>query len=222
MKVKLLVIGLAVGLVLGAVGTAAATSSPPTYKACATSGHILALEVGGKCPAHTSKVSINAQGPRGLQGIQGKTGAVGPAGPAGDGPQGPAGTNGVGFEYGGITVADPCPPSTTCVGRTTATTTLPTPPVSSCVDITCGEGAILYIVQLARSGGGDLLVCSLQDHSVILWSGSVVAYTTNIEATFVDNTYSLHSDDSPSLTCTDSNTQSDGWAVSAQVYYTGV
>ena len=61
MKVKLLVIGLAVGLVLGAVGTAAATSSPPTYKACATSGHILALEVGGKCPAHTSKVSIDAK-----------------------------------------------------------------------------------------------------------------------------------------------------------------
>src|ERR1019366_2568046 len=61
MKTKMLVIGLAVGLVLGVVGTAAATSSPPTYKACASSSHVLAVEVAGKCPAHTSKGSINAQ-----------------------------------------------------------------------------------------------------------------------------------------------------------------
>ena len=77
MKKRFLLVGLAAGIVLGAVGTASAVTlaSSPTYSACSTSGHVLLVQVKGKCPSGSHKVTISARGP------QGKTGAAGKAAP---------------------------------------------------------------------------------------------------------------------------------------------
>jgi hypothetical protein len=77
MKKRFLLVGLAAGLVLGAVGTASAVTlaSSPTYSACSTTGHVLLVQVKGKCPSGSHKVTISARGP------QGKTGPAGKAAP---------------------------------------------------------------------------------------------------------------------------------------------
>jgi hypothetical protein len=214
MKTKMLVIGLAVGLVLGVVGTAAATSSLPTYKACASSSHVLAVDVAGKCPAHTSKVSINAQGPRGATGKQGARGLTGHVGATGLGGT-PA------FYQGAIKVIDPCPYGVTCVGSTTASTALPTK---------VGVNALLYVVQITQSnayGYAESLACSISaginsnvNDGTIYWSGTPAlnvqnSATPSTMVTFVNVGGSILN---PILRCTDSNTQHT-WEVDATVYY---
>ena len=112
-KMRLVSVGVAAGLTLGLVGTAAAvTTSSSTvmrypsapYIACATSQRVLKIM---PCPRGTYEVTVGARGatgargprgttgargPRGITGAMGATGATGPAGPVG--PAGPAGSVG--------------------------------------------------------------------------------------------------------------------------------
>jgi hypothetical protein len=173
MKTKMLVIGLAVGLALGVVGTAAATSSPPTYQACASSTHVLAVETAGKCPAHTSKVSIAAQGAQGKtgktgpagatgpQGTQGKQGVQGAAGPTG--PKGPAGTSP--WESGSVTLNTNCPSGLTCTGAFTASK--PIGPVVTTV-------STQYIVELTQTPDSSPVSCEIGvGGGPVYWQGAM-------------------------------------------------
>ena len=115
-KMRLVSVGVAAGLTLGLVGTAAAvTSSSSTvrsspaapYIACATRQRVLKIMQYSTCPAGTFEVTVGARGatgargprgitgargPRGATGAMGATGATGPVGPAGPvGSAGPAG-----------------------------------------------------------------------------------------------------------------------------------
>lgn len=162
MKTKMLVIGLAVGLVLGVVGTAAATSSPPTYKACASSTHVLAVETAGKCPVHTSNVSIAAQGP---QGKQGKTGPAGPKGPAGISP----------WESGSVTLNTNCPSGLTCTG--VFTESKPIGPVLT-------TESAQYIVELTQTPYSSPVSCDVGvGGGPVYWQG---AMNGSASMTFVD------------------------------------
>ena len=106
-KMRLVSVGVAAGLTLGLVGTAAAvTSSSSTVKsspsapyiACATRQRVLKIMQYSTCPAGTFEVTVGARGatgargPRGVTGAMGAAGATGPAGPAG--PAGPVGSAG--------------------------------------------------------------------------------------------------------------------------------
>ena len=115
-KMRLVSVGVAAGLTLGLVGTAAAvTSSSSTvrsspaapYIACANRQRVLKIMQYSTCPAGTFEVTVGARGatgargprgltgargPRGVTGVTGATGATGATGPAG--PAGPAGSAG--------------------------------------------------------------------------------------------------------------------------------
>ena len=121
-KLRLVSVGVAAGLTLGLVGTAAAvTSSSSTvmrspaapYIACATRQRVLKIMQNSTCARGTFEVTVGARGatgargprgatgargargPRGATGITGATGLTGPVGPAGPaGAAGPAGSAG--------------------------------------------------------------------------------------------------------------------------------
>ncbi len=73
------------------VATAAAGSSSSVVRGCADHSHNLVLATHGKCPAHTSAVTLGARGPkgaRGTRGAQGKQGLQGLQGRPGPGATG--------------------------------------------------------------------------------------------------------------------------------------
>jgi hypothetical protein len=103
-KMRLVSVGVAAGLTLGLVGTAAAvTTSSSTvmrspaapYTACATRQRVLKIM---PCPRGTFEVTVGARGATGARGPRGATGARGPRGATGvtgaTGPAGPAGPAG--------------------------------------------------------------------------------------------------------------------------------
>jgi hypothetical protein len=126
-KMRLVSVGVAAGLTLGLVGTAAAvTSSSSTvrsspaapYMACANRQRVLKIMQYSTCPAGTFEVTVGARGatgargprgltgvrgPRGLTGVRGATGATGPAGPVG--PAGSAGPSFTQWHAGKATIA---------------------------------------------------------------------------------------------------------------------
>jgi hypothetical protein len=89
--------------VAGAGVGVAATRTPPTYRACSTSKHVLTLATAkGRCAKGTHPVNLSTQGPAGPPGAtgpQGLPGATGTTGPKGD--TGPAGNpNTTAFDSG--------------------------------------------------------------------------------------------------------------------------
>lgn len=90
------VTGLLVGALLAGTGVALAASSSSGTKACATSrGYLRLANSAGKCPKHTTKVTLGARGRTGPTGPKGARGATGPQGEQGEtGPQGGAGPQG--------------------------------------------------------------------------------------------------------------------------------
>ena len=93
-SIGLVAAGLVIGLTLGAVGVAAATSDKPkAVHACTTTKGALGLpNAKGTCPKRTKAVTLGARGPRGPQGLPGTAGEAGPQGPVG--PQGATGATG--------------------------------------------------------------------------------------------------------------------------------
>jgi hypothetical protein len=79
---KVLAVGaVTVALAGGLAVASAASGGSPSYRACASKGGVLAVESpAGKCPPHTSKVSIGARGPAGRRGPKGPRGLKGHAG----------------------------------------------------------------------------------------------------------------------------------------------
>ena len=100
-KMRLVSVGVAAGLTLGLVGTAAAvTSSSSTVKsspaapyiACANRQRVLKIMQNSTCQAGTFEVTVGARGATGARGPRGATGARGPRGVTGAiGATGPAG-----------------------------------------------------------------------------------------------------------------------------------
>ena len=103
-KMRLVSVGVAAGLTLGLVGTAAAvTSSSSTVKsspsapyiACANRQRVLKIMQNSTCQAGTFEVTVGARGATGARGPRGVTGATGATGPTGVtgaiGATGPAG-----------------------------------------------------------------------------------------------------------------------------------
>jgi len=103
-KMRLVSVGVAAGLTLGLVGTAAAvTSSSSTVKsspsapyiACANRQRVLKIMQNSTCQAGTFEVTVGARGATGARGPRGATGARGPRGVTGaTGATGPTGVTG--------------------------------------------------------------------------------------------------------------------------------
>ena len=111
-------VGVAAGLTLGLVGTAAAvTSSSSTvrsspaapYIACANRQRVLKIMQNSTCPAGTFEVTVGAKGATGARGPRGLTGATGATGPTGVtgaiGATGPAGPSFTQWHAGRATIA---------------------------------------------------------------------------------------------------------------------
>lgn len=77
---KITSLGAAIIVVAGiGIGAASASTTSAGVKACVTSkGYLQVAKKTGHCPAHTKKVTIAKQGPRGLPGAKGNTGPQGP------------------------------------------------------------------------------------------------------------------------------------------------
>ena len=117
-KMRLVSVGVAAGLTLGLVGTAAAvTSSSSTvrsspaapYIACANRQRVLKIMQNSTCPAGTFEVTVGAKGATGARGPRGLTGATGATGPTGVtgaiGATGPAGPSFTQWHAGRATIA---------------------------------------------------------------------------------------------------------------------
>lgn len=69
-------------MVSGGAAVAVASSTSQSFKACASSKHVLSVESHGKCPKHTAKVTLGARGKTGKPGKNGKNGHNGAVGPS--------------------------------------------------------------------------------------------------------------------------------------------
>jgi hypothetical protein len=194
-QVKRIAVGLVIGLILGAVGTAGATIalSSPTYKACATSSHVLAVAVAGKCPKGTSVVSIAAQGTPGKQGVQGKAGPAGPKGLTGKSP----------WESGSVTLNNKCPTGLTCTGVFTASK-----PIGPVLTILSTQ----YIVELTQTPHSSPVSCEIGvAGGPVYWQG---AMNGSASMAFVDTP----GDGRPFVHCT-STSNGGAWIVTVTFWY---
>lgn len=99
---QVLLVGILLGVVVGATGVTHASTAEPSITACANKKTgILRWAKNGKCARTETAVTWNSQGEVGTPGAAGSQGATGPQGPAGAtgpqgvaGPQGPAGATG--------------------------------------------------------------------------------------------------------------------------------
>jgi hypothetical protein len=105
-----LIVSIAIGLIVGGVGTAIVSAAIPdasgVIHACyrANTGAIKIIDTATQtCAANETALSWNQAGPQGPIGATGQTGPQGPAGPLG--PQGPAGTSGPGAFVSNLTEA---------------------------------------------------------------------------------------------------------------------
>ena len=107
-KMRLLLLGVAAGLVLGVVGTAGAAMALSSHavRACSTNSGVLKLaRPNGSCPSGSSPVTIGARGDRGPRGPVGARGATGPRGAGG--PKGLAGARGAAGPRGAVGARGP-------------------------------------------------------------------------------------------------------------------
>jgi hypothetical protein len=102
-KLVVLVTGLLVGLLAGAVGVSVASADPSTkpISVCTKKAMVVSATKAGKCPRGTRMVELNRRGVQGVPGPQGERGPMGPVGPAG-----PAGGAGAGSQGEASSVID--------------------------------------------------------------------------------------------------------------------
>jgi hypothetical protein len=128
------------------IATAAVGSSSAGARGCVDHSHNLVLAKQGKCPAHTSAVTLGARGPKGARGLRGAQGM--------QGKQGIQGKSGVGAVASVVesTGSDVSSGTVVALGTTVSVTALCMP--SAALKFDSSDPTVQYYVDLGLNGSG--------------------------------------------------------------------